>query len=190
MKQKVIFISGIPGTGKTTLSYYLGYQLSIDKILNIDTMKAIDQMFISKSESPYLYSTTHESYQIENSPYVDGFKKHCKVFCDQITDLLNHDYIQDKIVLIEGAQIIPELLNKIDSTKYETHFLTLYTKNKEFLLNRYRKKALLRPYNWIENINIILEIQDYLLKQYNTEFYDVFKSDYKERVLKRIEQLL
>lgn len=37
----IIFLGGIPGTGKTTLAYHLATKYRIDKVLSLDIMKSI-----------------------------------------------------------------------------------------------------------------------------------------------------
>lgn len=187
MKQKIILISGIPGTGKTTLSYYLAYQLGIDKVISVDIIKSMLQLMKSKTYEPYLYTTTHEAYQLENLSYIEGFKKHSKIICHELNNILNQCFIDDKIIIIEGAQIIPKY---IDKSKHGIYSITLFSKNKDFLINRYQKKSLIRPYNWIENIKSILTIQDYLLSLKDTNFYDVSNYNYQNKILKDIKEFL
>ena len=77
MKTKIIFIAGVPGIGKTTLSYQLALHYHIDKVISLDVIKEAAKTFIPNINDPYLNSTTHESYKIENISPIAGFIKHC-----------------------------------------------------------------------------------------------------------------
>ena len=75
---KLILLGGVPGVGKTTIAYELARTYKIDKVLSIDVLKNVIKRFISKEDEPYLYTTTHEAYTLDNLEIVDGYKRHSK----------------------------------------------------------------------------------------------------------------
>lgn len=168
--ENLILIGGIPGTGKTTLAYELAIKNKIDKVISIDTIKAAVQCFIPKEEDPYLYTTTHEAYQIEKMSVIDGYKRHCLSIWKYLIPVIGR--MQDeKTIIIEGAQInmgMLILLHNIGIT--DVVYVNLYIDDEQKLVERYHMKEKIRSYNWIDNLSNIMEIQRTLLKecdQYN-----------------------
>ena len=117
MKTTTIFIAGVPGTGKTTLSYQLALHYHIDKVISLDVIKEAVKTYIPKITDEYLNSTTHESYKIENLTPVEGFIKHCKHVQEYLLDILPH-FTNDAIIIIEGAQLTPNIMQLIDKTNF------------------------------------------------------------------------
>ena len=161
MLKTVILIGGVPGTGKTTLSYYLATKLNCDKVINLDTMKNILLSYGIGSEDKYFISTTHESYLIENLDPIEGFLKHCDSIQSRLKQSL-YNFKDESILIIEGAQLTPDFVNFFPKNEYQVFYFNLYSYSKEMLLKRYDKKSLVRPYPWKDNIDVILKIQDYL----------------------------
>ena len=167
MKTKIIFIGGVPGIGKTTLSYQLALHYHIDKVISLDVIKEAAKIFIPNIDDPYLNSTTHESYKIENISAIAGFVKHCEHVQRYLLEILPQ-FSNDNIIIIEGAQLTADIINKIDREKIIPIYFNLYCHSKEFLLDRYEQKNKIRHYNWSENIENIWSIHQYLLTAIST----------------------
>lgn len=161
MLKTVILIGGVPGTGKTTLSYYLASKLECDKVINLDVTKNILLAYGIGSEDKYFKSTTHESYLIENLDPVDGFIKHCESFQMRLMEFID-SFKDENILIIEGAQLTPDFIGYFPPNEYQVFYFNLYSETKKMLMNRYDKKLRIRHYPWKENIDVILKIQDYL----------------------------
>lgn len=153
--QKIIFISGVPGTGKTTLAYKMALKYKIDKVVSLDILKASIKTFFNDK---YINTTTHEAYKIDNLNIIDGYLKHCKVINNYYTKIIKN--IKDKVIIVEGATITQEFINEFN--EYECKNINLFVDNKEALIKRYNEKMKLRKSNWIENINEIMTINKYL----------------------------
>jgi 2-phosphoglycerate kinase len=166
MKTKLIFIAGVPGTGKSTISLMLALKERTDRIISLDTFKIIIKEFVKESENPYLYSTTHESYKIENLNIIDGFKKHSKSIGDYVVSIVSK-LTNERMIIIEGAQLLPDIMSEFDEKKFDMYYFNLFIDSEDKLFERYDSKCIQRIANWRENIDKILNIQDYLLSNKN-----------------------
>lgn len=185
MKTKLILIGGVPGTGKTTIAYNLALKLKIDKVISTDTIKLFAKTYINNKDK-YLLTTTHEAYKIDNLSVIDGYLKHSKQINNLLLELLNN--VKDKIIIIEGSTINKELINIINKDKYELLYINLIT-SKNNLIERYKLKEKLRKSNWIDNINNIIAINNYLKKDnINIINNNVDKS--LERIIKYVKKNL
>ena len=161
MKPKIIFLSGVPASGKTTLARNLAKKLKIDKIIDLDCLKLTSQLFVSKSESPYLYTTTHEAKNVENLTQIEGFNKYCNVVQDVLVKLLDK-MKNEKYIIVEGAQLTPFVLDKIDKSLFDSIYFNITLKNEKKLISHLNKKMKIRKGKWLENLSIILENLKYL----------------------------
>lgn len=156
---KIILLGGVPGVGKTTISNYLSIKYNISTVINIDVIKETLKLFIDSNEK-YLYTTSHNASKIENLTTIKAYLKYSNTINKYIKKLTSN--IKDKIIIIEGVTVNKKLYNEL-SKKEEVLYINIYTSKKE-LLNRYKKKNKLRSSNWIDNIDIIKDIDKYLLK--------------------------
>ena len=159
---KLILLGGIPGVGKTTIAYELASIYKIDKVISIDILKNIIKKFINKDKEPYLYTTTHEAYTLENLSIVDGYIKHSNTLNKYVIDILD-TFKNEKIIILEGATINKDILK--DLKEYEVYYFNLYLEDETDLIKRYKSKLKIRKGKWIENIDKINEINRYLLNQ-------------------------
>lgn len=139
-KTKLVFIGGAPGTGKTTIAYLLANILKTDKVISTDLLKIICKTFIKEYDEPYLYTTTYEAVNVEDLSLIDAYLKHCNSISKYIYRTVN-SMKNEKLIIIEGAQLIPNILEIFDSTNFECFFFNLYLTNKCNLINRYKKKS-------------------------------------------------
>lgn len=173
--KKLILISGVAGVGKTTLAKRIALKFDIDKVISIDTILSVARLFLSKKNEPYLYVTTHSASSIENLSVIEAFYKHCEIVNNLILKLFNYE-LNDKVIILEGAQVNEKLISSLESNFEILHFNLVC--NKKILMEHYRKKALLRKSSWVENINNILCLQNHLRKLYMRNNIFIRNNDY------------
>lgn len=172
--QKIIFISGVPGTGKTTLAHKIAIKYKIDKVVSLDIIKLSIKMFVNDD---YINTTTHEAYKIENLSVIDGFIKHCNIINSYFVDIIKK--IKDNVLIVEGATITKEFINNFK--EYECYHINLNVDDKEMLISRYKEKLKLRKSNWIENIDVIMEINEYLKNSFKNNI-NISECDVNESI--------
>lgn len=181
MKTKLILIGGVPGTGKTTIAYNLALHFKIDKVISLDIVKAFAKFY---RKDKYLYTTTHEAYKLDNLSIIDGYLNYCNTINNIALDMLNN--INDNFIIMEGATLNKEIINKLDTNKYEIYYFNL-TVPIDVLKKRYVQKKKLRNSNWIENISIIEMIDKYLCKN-NINIINIKKTETTERIINYVEK--
>ena len=155
---KIIFLGGIPGTGKTTLAYKLALEYKIDKVISLDILKTVLKEYENDS---YINTTTHEAYKIDNLSVIDGFLKHSKIINDYFYKFIKK--FNDKVMIVEGATITKEFTRLFQEE--EVCYINLVVDEQEELVRRYKEKMKLRKSKWLDNLDNILEIDAYLKSQ-------------------------
>lgn len=179
-KQLIIFLGGIPGSGKTTLANSLATTLNIDKVISLDIIKKV---ILRYESTPYIKTTTHEAWKIENLDVVEGFKKHSKKIGEFFKEIID-EFKDERAIIVEGATIDKDF---VDSFKNSNNiYINLYLDDKEKLIKRYESKAKNRKGKWIENIDSILKINEYLIKNSNINI----KSSSKKETLKNVRRYI
>lgn len=170
----IIFLGGVPGTGKTTLAYKLAGYYGIDKVVSLDILKSILKQYTT-SEEKYIYTTTHEAYKIESLSVVSGFIKHSQIINKYFAKLIK-PFTKEKVIIVEGATITNEILEYFKESNII--YINLYVDDINTLTKRYESKARMRKGKWLDNINNILEINEYLKSQslYNIKIDDLNKT--------------
>lgn len=170
----IIFLGGVPGTGKTTLAYKLAEYYGIDKVISLDVLKSVLKQYIQLEEK-YIYTTTHEAYKIENLSVVDGFIKHSRIINEYFVNLIK-PFTKEKVIVVEGATITNEMLEYFKDSNLI--YINFYVDDIEIISKRYKSKARMRKGKWLDNIDNILKINEYLQSQslYNIKIDDLNKT--------------
>lgn len=179
---KIIFIGGIPGVGKTTLAYHLALKYRIDKVISLDVIKTVIKEYIQDG-NPYLYTTTHEAWCLENMSVVDGFIKHSEVMNTYFESLIRK-FTNEEVIIVEGATLTKEIIDKYRDN--EIFYINMYLDNECVLKRRYESKMKMRKGKWLDNINNILKINDYLISQSEINI----NASNKLKMFKEVEKLL
>ena len=159
---KIIFISGVPCSGKSTFAKQLAISNQIDKVIDLDIFKSTIKLFKTSLDDPYLYTTSHEACYLENLDIINGFKNYCHCVQNYLLKLLD-TLTNEKVIIVEGAQLTPEILKRLDKRKFSFEYITLIA-SKNTLINRINKKLKIRKGNWLDNFENIITIQEYLIK--------------------------
>ncbi len=187
MKTNLIFISGIPACGKTTIARELALKIKADKIIDLDCLKNTCKIFVSSQEDSYLYTTSHEAYKIENTKLIEGFEKYCESIQNYLINLINI-MKNEKTIIIEGTQLTPGILSRLDKEKYNSILFSLIVDRKNFETRVYEKLKN-RQGKWLEHIDEIFEIQSYLRKKNAQDQICILNNDKEKTIEKMIEVL-
>ncbi len=183
---KAVMISGVPGTGKTTLGYRLALHFGIDKVLSMDVVKNVVKGFTSPSAAPHLFRDSHEAYAHDGKAMIDGYLMHAAAVNALLIPTINQ--LKDSIVIAEGVTLHAEFANELAIQGHEVRHLNLWLP-RENLTERYAQKSKLRPDAWTMNLDRIMEIQTYLLETSDSNIHSDGVSATLEKAVTVIEDL-
>lgn len=166
----VLFISGVPGVGKTTISYELLKKINAFRI--IEETDLIREILLGYNEYLRTEFNNQQTYYAKNDinisdhtkllSYNDA-KNQCLIMKKSIEQIIRRQQRKGIATIINGVHIIPEIL--YDITSKNIVFLNLYVTDKHVIQNRIYER---NPSSYmLDNIPFIFQTNNDLFS--NTE---------------------
>ncbi len=186
----VVFINGIPGTGKTTVAHKLAAKLAVEEIIQTDFLK---QVFRYLEHDEHAYMASHQAWRLfgkkTRENVLKGFEYCVDFFEPWIVGLANLSRQRLQTVIVEGVQATPKVFQKIVGEKIgfflvndeKTHRSRLHSKN--------RKRT--NPHNlFTEHYDVIQIINQHLTKQAKKNGFIIIKNNDSNQTAKKIVEEL
>lgn len=137
----ILFISGVPGVGKTTISYELLRQFQEFRIIEEtdilrDALRGYNEMLIER-HGQKMYSALKE-FEIYDHTILLSFakaKQQCMIIKKSIENIVARQQRKGISSIINGVHIIPEVLKNLACNR-RIIFINLYISNKDILRKR------------------------------------------------------
>ena len=179
----IVFISGVPGVGKTTTSYELLKRYSDFRIIEeTDLVREILRGYNSYLANICPCQSQYIMEKIKISDHtkllsLDEAKKQCEFMFSSIEYIVGRQQRKGISSIINGVHIIPEILNGLADNK-NTIYINLYINNEQELykrlVNRDPESYMLKHIPFIYQTNIDLYTStDKLSKDYNYVFNNI-----------------
>ncbi len=139
-KGYIVMISGVPGSGKTTISYNLLKQFSVFRIIEeTDLMREIllgYNNFLKKT-NPSITEVIDNVKITDHNVLLtlNEAKQQCKIMKCSIEKIIERQKRKGIPSIINGVHIIPSILNGLCKNE-KIIYINLYVNNKESIYNR------------------------------------------------------
>lgn len=155
----IVILSGIAGTGKTTLARYLSCKLPFDHRIGTGFIREVLRSTMSREKFPSLH--THTFRPIENVHVVDNYVQQCSLMVNGINACIKRAKIEGTSLLMEGSNVIPNLINleQIDL------FVVLLNKDKAMLQRNLKGESHKNRSINDKDFKNNLRIQNYLIAE-------------------------
>ncbi|MAG78275.1 hypothetical protein CL616_02820 [archaeon] len=180
MKEIIILVSGVAGTGKTTLSNLLVSELKLDHHIGLGWIRETVCAHVKEEDFPELFSFSFKP--VEDVDIFHHFYKQAMQMKPSIEACLKRARREGTSVVIEGVNLIPEI---IDDSLFDFHFF-LQSKgedgHKQMLLGKSHSKREIKE----EDFQKIREIERKFLDlcDKNEKVYVIPAGDNQERLNK------
>ena len=136
----VVFISGVPGTGKTTISYELLKRCSDFRIIQEtdiirEILRGYNEYLDNMIDDTRVAQSIHEKIFIPDHNKIFNYeelKGQCSVMKQSIEKIVIRQQRKSIPSIINGVHVVPEILNGIAQNK-NIIFVNLYINNKQLL---------------------------------------------------------
>lgn len=172
----IILIGGASGSGKSSLTSLLAGRLHL-KEMSSDNIRHIMRNFISKNESPFIFSSTYESDHLIKDPTltqeqktIEGYLRQCREVQRELKKVLDYYYRNGVWVIVEGVHITPDYILECMKSFNSCFGCIVYVEDAEKYKNRFASRSSknsIKPEDnkYIQSFDKILMIQSYLIQQ-------------------------
>jgi 2-phosphoglycerate kinase len=115
-KPVIIFISGIPASGKSTLAVKLAAKLNFKVCIGVDEIKEVVKHY---DKNPFIKRSSHNCWQLlgarSDKNILKGYEKYCFGMTAGVSAIINQSRKTGENLIIEGVQLLPKLYSKFNN---------------------------------------------------------------------------
>ena len=152
----IVLVGGITGTGKSTLTTELAYQLNIVRTQSTDMMREIVRCYFPPEEIPTLSYSSFEACrglagsdsarEYKDKDIIRGFLSQFEIVRRGLEATINRAVKETHDLIIDGVHVLPSKLDLDDARdKAIVIPLTLVVPNKKTLSKRFKRRAKEQP---------------------------------------------
>ena len=174
-KPVILLLGGATGAGKTALAQEVAHRLGIAGLVSTDSIRQIMRIMLSKDLVPAIHASSYDAWRALpdaaalDDPVIEGFRAMATTVSVGVRAMIDRAVAENASLIIDGVSLVPGLLD-VASYHDRAHviFLIVATLDPEAFGGRFaaraREAAERPPHRYLENLDAILRIQDYLLE--------------------------
>ncbi|MGE4607594.1 MAG: ATP cone domain-containing protein [Myxococcota bacterium] len=172
----IILLGGAAGVGKTSLALEVAHRLGIGRMLSTDSIRQIMRLMLSPELAPAIHGSSYDAHtalradSLGAEAVLAGFRAQTATVSVGIRASMDRAVSENASLVMDGVSVVPGL---IDLESYaelaDVIFLVVATLDEEAFRDRFAVRAAGQkrrsPHRYLENLDGILQIQDYFLEQ-------------------------
>jgi 2-phosphoglycerate kinase len=174
-KPVILLLGGATGAGKTALAQEVAHRLGIAGLVSTDAIRQVMRLTLSKDLVPAIHASSYDAWRTlpdlwgAEDPVIEGFRAMVSTVGVGVRGMMDRAVAENSSLIIDGVSLVPGLLD-LSSYQDRAHviFLIVATLDPEAFASRFaaraREAAERPPHRYLENLDAILRIQDYLLE--------------------------
>jgi 2-phosphoglycerate kinase len=174
-KPMILLLGGAAGAGKTSLGHEVAHRLGIQRVVSTDAIRQVMRIMLSPALVPAIHVSSYNAHQVVaeratgDDPVVDAFLVQATTVSVGVRAMMDRAVAENRSMILEGVSVVPGL---IDLERYrglaQVIFLLVASLDEDAFSTRFAaraKNAVRRPpHRYIEHLDSILRIQEYLLE--------------------------
>ena len=190
-KPVVLLFGGSSGAGKTSLGSEVAHLLGIERVVTTDSVREIMRMMFSRDLLPTLHYSSYEAWkgwtgETSSEAVIGAFVEQSNRVNVGVTALVDRAAKENHNLVIEGVHLVPGLLNyeRLQTRAYCVHVVVAnldpdaYARRFPLRASRQESRP---PEKYLENIDAILQIQDYILEMAHGHDIPIVENEDLER---------
>ena len=174
-KPVIVLLGGATGAGKTALAQEVAHRLGVAGLVSTDAIRQIMRLMLSKDLAPAIHASSYDAWRHlpdlagSEDPVIEGFRAMATTVSVGVRALLDRAVAENASLILDGVSLVPGLLDlKSFADRAHVIFLVVATLDAESFGDRFAQRARTEvergPHRYLENLDAILRIQDYLLE--------------------------
>ena len=179
---KMIFIGGVPGVGKTSLSGILSKKLGIDLVLSGDYRREFISPLLKDQESIKLLSTSvYDSWKAfgdkNRDNIIKGFEGQSKIICEGLAAAFSRAHKNGESLIIESLYVNKDLLSLMKSLGVNASYL--YISDQGIHAKRLNERGLYTHFKspgdrLVAQLDVYREIMGYSVELFKNAGFPIF----------------
>jgi 2-phosphoglycerate kinase len=176
----IVLLGGTAGVGKTTIALEVARRLGISRVMSTDAIRQVMRIMLSAELMPALHASSFSAYHElpgvvdEDDAVIEGFVAQNAAVAVGVRAIIDRAVEENASLVLDGVALVPGLL---DLSAYEGRAHVFFQVVARFDPAAMRSQFAARaerethrdPNRYIDGLDEILEIQDYLLEQADRE---------------------
>jgi 2-phosphoglycerate kinase len=174
-KPMILLLGGAAGVGKTSLGHEVAHRLGIQRIVSTDAIRQVMRTMLSRDLVPAIHTSSYKAHQLvgelatADDPVVDAFRVQATTVSVGVRAMMDRAVEENRSMILEGVSVVPGLLDLEPYQKFaHVIFLLVASLDEDAFTTRFAARATgavhRPPHRYLENLDSILRIQEYLLE--------------------------
>jgi 2-phosphoglycerate kinase len=171
----ILLLGGAAGVGKTSLGHEVAHRLGIQRVVSTDAIRQVMRIMLSPALVPAIHVSSYDAHQVVaeratgDDPVADAFRVQATTVSVGVRAMMDRAVAENRSMILEGVSVVPGLID-LESYRELAHviFLLVASLDEDAFTTRFAARArdAVRrpPHRYIENLDSILRIQEYLLE--------------------------
>ena len=174
-KPMILLLGGATGVGKTSLAHEVAHRLGIRRVVSTDAIRQVMRTMLSAELVPAIHASSYEAHRVVteigtgDDPVVDAFRAQATTVSVGVRAMMDRAVAENASMILDGISVVPGLIDlEPYGERAQVIFLLVASLDEDAFITRFAaraKDAVGRPpHRYVENLDSILRIQDYLLE--------------------------
>ncbi len=187
----ILLIGGTAGAGKTSLAREVAYRLGVSRVISTDSIRQVMRIMLSPELMPALHRSSYDAHRAlpdipVDDAIIDGFRSQAASVAVGVQAMMDRAIAENENLILDGVSLVPGALDLAPyKDRAEIIFLMIASFDSEAFKSRFATRgesAKDRPqHRYLENLDAILRIQDYLLELSEMHQVPIVENDSFER---------
>jgi 2-phosphoglycerate kinase len=179
-KPVIVLLGGTTGVGKTTIALEVARRLGISRVLSTDSIRQVMRIMLSSDLMPAIHTSSFDAHRQlpgifgEDDSVLDGFLAQVSAVSVGVRAIIDRAVDENASLVLDGVALVPGL---IDLAQYEGRAHVFFQVVARFdpgsMQSQFRSRAEREKHRdaqrYLDELDAILEIQDYVLEQADRE---------------------
>ena len=179
-KPVIVLLGGTAGVGKTTIALEVARRLGISRVLSTDSIRQVMRIMLSPELMPALHTSSFEAHRElpgiagDEDAVIDGFLAQTTAVAVGVRAIIDRALEENASLVLDGVALVPGL---IDLAHYDGRAHVFFQVVARFdpagmqaqFLSRAEREKNREAKRYVDELDAILEIQDYVLEQADRE---------------------
>ncbi len=174
-KPMILLLGGATGVGKTSLAHEVAHRLRVQRVVSTDAIRQVMRTMLSAELVPAIHASSYEAHRVVteiatgDDPVVDAFRAQATTVSVGVRAMMDRAVAENTSMILEGVSVVPGLIDlEPYGERAQVIFLLVASLDEDAFTTHFAaraKDAVARPpHQYVENLDSILKIQDYLLE--------------------------